>query len=62
MKQNDSLLNLRYSTLRLKRITNLVFEGFSWVKAIEIRNFEEGEPNHFQPKSWKDRLTKNKYD
>ena len=45
-KLNQAIRKTKYSTLRLKRITNLVIEGFTWVQAKEIRNNEERSPNH----------------
>jgi hypothetical protein len=57
-RHRNGMINLRYSTLRMKRINHLVLEGFSFVQSINIRDFEESQPSHFQPKSWKDRFKK----
>lgn len=46
---NRSMRRMRYSALRLKRINNLVREGFTYVEAVEIRNLEEKSPNHVKP-------------
>lgn len=37
---------LRYSTLRMRRINNLHREGFSYTEAVAIRNEEEKSPSH----------------
>lgn len=40
---------MRYIGFRLKRLNNLVREGFSWMEAIKIRNNEERSPKHVKP-------------